>query len=93
MKLKGRKIAGCEVKPMQALRPFVEKHKTQLAVITTPATVSQHIADRLVDMGIRAIWNFSPTRLIVPDHVFVRDEHISLGYAEISHHLSELNQA
>ena len=92
-KLKGRKIAGCEVKPMQALRPFVEKHKTQLAVITTPATVSQHIADRLVDMGIRAIWNFSPTRLIVPDHVFVRDEHISLGYAEISHHLSELNQA
>ncbi len=91
-KLKGRKVAGRVVKPMQALRPFVEKHGVQLAIITTPATASQHIADRLVEMGIKAIWNFSPTRLLVPAGVLVRDEHISLGFAEIAHHLSYLEE-
>jgi redox-sensing transcriptional repressor len=43
-------------------------------------------------MGIKAIWNFSPTRLIVPQDVLVRDEHISLGFAEISHHLAQLSE-
>ncbi len=88
-KLQGRKVSGIAVKPMRALRPFVENHGIQLAIITTPAGVSQHIADRLVDLGIKAIWNFSPTRLIVPPGVLVRDEHISLGFAEIAHHLSQ----
>jgi redox-sensing transcriptional repressor len=92
-KLKGRKVAGRVIKPMQALKPFVEKHGIQLAIITTPAKVSQHLADRLVGMGIKAIWNFSPTRLIVPEDVLVRDEHISLGFAEISHHLAQLTEA
>jgi redox-sensing transcriptional repressor len=92
-KLRGRKVAGCAIKPMQALKPFVEKHEIHLAIITTPAEVSQHLADRLIDMGIKAIWNFSPTRLLVPDDVLVRDEHISLGFAEISHHLAQLGEA
>jgi redox-sensing transcriptional repressor len=91
-KLKGRKVAGRVIKPMQALRPFVDKNDVLLAIITTPATVSQNIADRLVDIGIKAIWNFSPTRLIVPPGVLVRDEHISLGFAEIAHHLSQLDE-
>lgn len=92
-KLKGRKVAGCVVKPMQALKPFIEKHDIRLAIITTPATVSQHLADRLVEMGVKAIWNFSPTRLIVPEGVLVRDEHISLGFAEIAHHLSQVDES
>jgi redox-sensing transcriptional repressor len=91
-KLWDRKVAGAVIRPMQALKPFVEKHGIQLAIITTPAAVSQHLADRLVAMGIKAIWNFSPTRLIVPPDVFVRDEHISLGFAEIAHHLAILNE-
>ncbi len=91
-KLKGRKVAGATIKPMQALKPFIEKHAIQLAIITTPATVSQHIADRLVDMGIKAIWNFSPIRLFVPPGVLVREEHISLGFAEIAHYLRQLEE-
>jgi len=92
-KLIGRKVGGCVIKPMQALRPFVEKNEVQLAILTTPVTVSQKLADRLVEMGVKAIWNFSPTRLIVPDGVLVRDEHISVGFAEISYHLRLQNES
>jgi redox-sensing transcriptional repressor len=90
-KLIGRKVGGCVVKPMQALRSYVEKHETQLAILTTPAFASQKLADRLVESGVRAIWNFSPMRLIVPEGVMVRDEHISLGFSEIAYHLMQLN--
>ena len=90
-KLIGRKVGDCVIKPMQALRSYVEKHDVQLAILTTPAVASQKIADRLVETGVQAIWNFSPMRLIVPQGIMVRDEHISLGYAEIAHHLTLLN--
>lgn len=91
-KLIGRKIGNCVIKPMQALRPFVEKHQTKLVILTTPAAASQKLADRLVELGVKTIWNFSPVRLIVPPGVLVRDEHISLGFAELAHHLRLLNE-
>ncbi len=91
-KLIGRKVGGCVVKPMQALRSYVEKHEIQLAILTTPAVASQKLADRLVESRVKAIWNFSPMRLIVPEGVMVRDEHISLGFSEIAHHLTMLKE-
>jgi len=90
-KLIGRKVGGCVVKPMQALRSYVEKHEIQLAILTTPAIASQKLADRLVESGAKAIWNFSPMRLVVPEGVMVLDEHISLGFSEIAHYLTLLN--
>ena len=72
---------------MRAMRPFVEKHEIRLAILTTPAEVSQKVTDRLVSAGVKAIWNFAPTRLIVPPGVLVRNEHISMGLSEIAYHL------
>ena len=88
-RLVGRKIAGHVVKPMNALKPFLEKTRTRLAILATPADVSQALADRLVACGVKAIWNFSPTRLAVPAGVLVRNEHMSLGLSEIAYHLKQ----
>ena len=85
----GRKIAGCTVRPLRGLKPFVKKHEIRLAILTTPAEVSQKLTDRLVDAGVKAIWNFPPTRLTVPPEVLVRNEHISMGLSEIAYHLKQ----
>jgi redox-sensing transcriptional repressor len=84
----GREIAGCEVKPMRSMRPFIKKHGIRLAILTTPRQIAQKLADRLTASGVKAIWNFAPTRLAVPTGVLVRDEHISLGLSEIAYHLT-----
>jgi redox-sensing transcriptional repressor len=84
----GGEVAGTVVKPMRSLKPFIRKHGIKLAILTTPQPVAQVLADRLVSAGIKAIWNFAPTRLTVPVDVLVRDEHISLGLSEIAHHLT-----
>jgi redox-sensing transcriptional repressor len=69
------------------LKPFIRKHDIRLVILTTPAEVSQVLTDRVVSAGVKAIWNFSPTRLTVPPGVFVRNEHISLGLSEITYRL------
>ena len=84
----GSEIAGCEVKPMRAMKPFIRKHDIKLAILTTPRQMAQKLADRLISTGIKAIWNFAPTRVTVPSGVLVRDEHISLGLSEIAYHLT-----
>jgi redox-sensing transcriptional repressor len=83
----GTTIAGYTVKPMRAMKHFIRRHNVRLAILTTPMEVSQGLADRLVAAGIKAIWNFTPTGLTVPSDVLVRSEHISIGLAQIAHHL------
>jgi len=83
----GHHVAGCRVQSVRALTPYLTRHEIRMAVLTTPVDVAQRLTDRLVAAGVRAIWNFTPTRLTVPDHVFVRNEHISLGLSELAYHL------
>ncbi len=88
----GRDVAGCAgcvVRHSRGMKPFIRQHQIPLAILATPSSVSQRIADRVVEAGVTAIWNFSPTRIVVPEGVFVRNEHISLGMAELAYHLKD----
>ncbi len=87
----GTEIAGIRVHSTRSLKSFVSKNKIRMAILTTPVGVSQAMADRLVSVGVKAIWNFSPTRLQAPDDVLVRNEHISLGLAQVAYHLNRLD--
>ena len=86
----GTSIKEVKVQGIRSMRPFVRKHGIQMAILTTPVGVSQAITDRLVSAGIKAIWNFSPTRLSAPKDVLIKNEHISLGLAQVAYHLNSL---
>ncbi len=83
----GSKVAGVPVKSMRSLKPFIRRHDIRVAILTTPVKVSQRLTDRLVSAGVKAIWNFTPTRLTVPPDVLVRNEHIALGLSQIAYHI------
>lgn len=85
----GRKTAGCTVKAMRSLKPFVIRHDIQLAILTVPADAAQKLTDRLISTGVKAIWNFTAGRLAVPEGVLIRNEHISIGLSEIAYHLKQ----
>jgi len=86
----GKYIGEVKVRGIRSLKPFLRKHDIKLAILTTPVAVSQAITDRLVSAGVKAIWNFSPTRLSAPRDVLIRNEHISLGLAQVAYHLNGL---
>jgi redox-sensing transcriptional repressor len=86
----GSTQAGIKVQGIRSMKPFVRKHGIKMAILTTPVSVSQTMTDRLISSGVKAIWNFSPTRLSAPEDVLIRNEHISLGLAQVAYHLNEL---
>jgi len=86
----GTSIEDVTVQGIRSIKPFIRKHGIRLAILTTPVSVSQTMTDRLVSAEIKAIWNFSPTRLSVPKDVLIRNEHISLGLAQVAYHLNSL---
>jgi redox-sensing transcriptional repressor len=84
----GQEIAGCPVRAVDDLEDFIGRHRIRLAILTVPAPVAQEVSDRVVAAGIEAIWNFAPVRLAVPTSVCLRHEHLSLGFAPVSYHLT-----
>jgi redox-sensing transcriptional repressor len=86
----GSGIGAITVRSTRSLKPYIRNHGIKMAILTTPVSVSQRLTDSLVEVGVKAIWNFSPTRLQAPSDVLIRNEHISLGLAQVAYHLNLL---
>ncbi|MCK5797493.1 MAG: redox-sensing transcriptional repressor Rex [Deltaproteobacteria bacterium] len=83
----GQRFGRLLVQPMARLRSKVRKHGVRLAMIAVPAAEAQEVADTVVAAGICTLWSFAPTTLVVPKHVYVRNEHISVGLGELAYTL------
>ncbi len=75
-KVIGTKIQNVEVMPMEQMTEFATKEKIDIAYICVNATSAQEITDMLVELGVRAIWNFAPVDLKVPENVAVENVHL-----------------
>ena len=69
---------GKTVFPIAQLESFCRKVNIHIGIITVPASSAQEICDLLVNSGIRAIWNFAPVHLVVPDGIPVSYTHLTL---------------
>lgn len=58
---------------MSLMESFIREHHIDLAIITTPESVAQEIADLLIHCGIKGILNFTPISLQVPNGVRVKN--------------------
>ncbi|HNX14996.1 MAG TPA: redox-sensing transcriptional repressor Rex [Oscillospiraceae bacterium] len=85
----GTIINGKPVLPLQDVEVVCQNKNIKLGIITTPVKVAQEICDRLIACGIKAIWNFAPTILRVPDNVLIENENLASSLAILSKHLRE----
>jgi redox-sensing transcriptional repressor len=88
-KLIGLKIRDIEIKDVDILEEFIKEHKIDIGVICTPKEHSQDIADRLVQAGIKGIWNFAPYDIKVPEDVVVENVHLNESLFTLSYLLKE----
>mgnify|MGYP006275375981 FL=1 len=84
----GNRVGTIKVKSTNKLEETIKEKNINLAIVTVPADPAQDVVDDLIDYGIKAIWNFSPTRLYVPDDIFVRNEDLAVGIVSLIYHLS-----
>ena len=78
---------GKPIYPMDQMDSFCRSHKVRMGIITVPGPHAQSVCDQLIECGIKAIWNFAPTHLDVPDHILVQHENMATSLAVLSMHL------
>ncbi|MCD6121968.1 MAG: redox-sensing transcriptional repressor Rex [Spirochaetales bacterium] len=83
----GNVLGPFTVLPMEALQRVIRSYDIGIAIITVPKEAAQSVCNRIVSLGIKAIWNFAPIQLSVPADVTVRNENIATGIALLSHYL------
>jgi len=72
---------------MEELEAFCRDHNVHMGIITVPAEHAQQVCDRMIQCGIKAIWNFAPVHLDVPASTLVQNENMATSLAVLSMHL------
>jgi redox-sensing transcriptional repressor len=67
----GRQVGGLKVRPFDEIATVVDDEQVVVGVLAVPAEASQEVADRLVDAGVKIIFNYSEQLLQVPPDVTV----------------------
>ncbi len=59
------------------MEDLIKRLNIHIGIITVPKEEAQNVCDTLVKAGVKAIWNFAPTNLIVPSKVIIKNEDLS----------------
>ena len=72
----GTQVAQTPVFAMADMEREARRLGISIAAITVPTDVAQQVADTIVAAGIKAVWNFTPCRIQVPEGVVVQNTSI-----------------
>lgn len=78
---------GRRIYHMDQMESFCNAHMVLMGIITVPAQYAQQVCDQMIRCGIKAIWNFAPVHLDVPDNILVQNENMATSLAVLSMHL------
>jgi len=67
----GSEIGGITIADIDELEDYICASLVHIAAITVPAETAQKVCDRLVNCGVKAILNYAPILLEVPDEIQV----------------------
>lgn len=84
----GKAWNGLTVRDVKELDAELKRQPVDIAVIVTPGEAAQSVADRVVATGVKAILNFAPVSLNVPDDVVVKTVNLALELETLSYALT-----
>ncbi|MDI9478348.1 MAG: redox-sensing transcriptional repressor Rex [Halanaerobiaceae bacterium] len=88
----GNMVGDITVRSTKDLEDIVKTKQVKIGIIAVPVNAAQDVTDLLIAAGIKSIWNFAPTRLVVPEGIMVRNEDLSVGIVSLIYHLSWENE-
>lgn len=84
----GRQWNGLVIEHIDQLERDFAARPLDMAVLVTPGDAAQPVTDRLVQLGVKAILNFAPVQLVVPDDVVVKNVNLALELETLSYALA-----
>lgn len=68
----GKQVDNFVVQDIATMQEVIRANAVQIAMIAVPAEQAQHVANLLIEAGVRAILNYAPININVPPHVMVQ---------------------
>lgn len=87
-RLLGLSVRDVPIRMMEELEDFLRDSDVEIAILTLPKSRAAKVAELLVDNGIKAIWNFAHTDLMLPEDVVVENVHLSDSLMKLSYNIS-----
>jgi len=89
----GTRIGGLEVKNTDHLREEIKANDIDIVIVCVPAEAAQKLIDEIVPPNgeVRAILNFAPISISVPEGVTVTNENMSMEIEALSFALTNPN--
>ena len=81
----GKEVNNKKILDIKELPILIWKHYVDIAILTVPVKYAQSTADYLVNIGIKYIWNFTPSVLKVPDDVMVWNENLMGNFLQFTY--------
>lgn len=75
-RLAGTEISGKPIYAPDRLARLVRDRGITVGILAVPVEAAQAMADELVAAGVSAIWNFTPTRIRVPENTVITNTSI-----------------
>ena len=86
--LVGTSINGIPIYHSGEFEARMQADRVNIGVLTVPISIAQEITDKMVAGGIKAVWNFTPFRIRVPEHIVVQNTSL---YAHLAVMFNRLN--
>ena len=80
--LVGKDLNGIPIYHSDDFEAKMKEYDVNIGVLTVPINIAQEITDKMVDGGIKAVWNFTPFRIRVPENIVVQNTSLYAHLAE-----------
>lgn len=86
--LVGTELNGIPIFHTDEFPGKMKEYDVHIGVLTVPIEIAQQITDYMVEGGIKAVWNFTPFRIRVPENIVVQNTSL---YAHLAVMFNRLN--
>jgi redox-sensing transcriptional repressor len=84
----GKPVGDFIVQDSACMAEAVRRAGIQVAMITVPAAQAQAVTDKLIEGGVRAILNYAPISIVVPEGIHVQYIDPSIHLQRMTYYLS-----
>ena len=89
----GTTIKNVPIFHIDELPSRVAAYRAGIAIVAVPVEVAQQTADRAVDAGVRALWNFTPFRILARPGIVIQNTSIYAYLAVMYNRLSSQSES
>jgi redox-sensing transcriptional repressor len=81
----GEKIRGVEIRNLSEIEKFFKENNVDIAILTVPFGKTSELAEKVINLGVKGIWNYSLMDIKASQDVIIENVHLSdslmvLGY-------------